>query len=638
MEVILTLSNRITLAGALPVLVVVALAALIAAIAIGAPRPASAVVSSDACKLSPVILDMLLARYDLASHECDNLDLSSAATNADNLDDDAAPDTWDFSGMGLTEFAITDDDADTLNDLNDNDLDSAGNDSFIVEEVAVDADGAADSGGTAQRVRYIDLTGNPLSIEDVSAKHIPPGVAVRISVESAVAGFQSSEYTVTEGAASFITVAFPGLRQDDDAAFSARVSLEGDAEDSVNRGIAAAGAIKRTLISFGDQGGTGATNDERDLPLNSEGETVVFAWPITVGKDNENNEDPWIIELRIPETSTGLSNSIDGGDFELANPTADVLVMDADAPAVSVCARSEDVQAAIVETAERAAAADTTDSTGAFLIYGDHNDCEDLTLTDLGRMASAVANDARGDSGSDLETAQTDVFWVEDADGDNEPLENLIAGDFEGLSSVSQLHIRGARNLPSGIFAGVGKADGNTVEITFANNTSGDADVENVGNLKPSTIPQHIWDDQETQQIITLTDDQNADEEGITSGLDLSLYAGIEGEHFFVFTNAATSVYVLAESLDFANATLAGPSSDATEANRLIRNAGGGAGTDTSRVSRFAVMIPDDDPEEKDDENRWLFLFDNADVATGLTGLNVTDVVDIAVVAVTDDD
>ena len=627
----MTFPNRISLAGALPVLVAVAVVAIVAAIALAPSRSADAVEGSQGCDLSPVILDMLLDRYGLEAHDCDNLDLMDTGDPADgadnetlNTDDGHTVNTWDFSGKGLTEFAITKDDADILKRLTDDAL--------------TDNEGVPNGPVVEAAVRYIDLTGNPLSIEDVSAANIPARVAVRISVEANVAGFQSTEYAVTEGTASFITVAFPGLRDDDDAGFAARVSLEGDAEDAVNRGIAAAGAIKRTLISFGDQGGTGATNDERDLPLNSEGETIVFAWPITVSKDNENNEDPWVIELSIPETITGLTNSIDGGDFELTNPTADVLVSDADAPALSVCERSEDVQAAIVETAERAAAANTTDSTGAFLIYGGHNDCEDLTLTDLGRMASGIANDARADSGTPLETAQTGVFWVEDADGDNEPLENLISGDFEGLSSVSQLHIRGARNLPSGIFAGVGKADGNTVEITFANNTSGDADVEKVGNIKPSTIPQHIWEDQETQQIITLTDDQNADEEGITSGLDESLYTGIEGEHFFVLTNSATSVYVLAEGLDFTTATLAGPSSNATEADRLIRNAGGGAGTDSSRVSRFAVMIPDDVPEEKDDENRWLFLFENADVAGGLSALNVTDIVDMAVVAVTDDD
>ena len=621
MEVILTLSNRITLAGALPVLVVVALAALIATIALGMPRPASAVTTADACKLSPAILDMLMARYDLASHECDNLDLSVAAANETNLHEDAAANTWDFSGQGLTEFAITNDDADVLKTLTDTNItDNDGDpDGPVVETV----------GSTA--VRYIDLTGNPLSLEDVSAANIPASVAVRISVDSNVAGFQSATYDVTEGAASFITVAFPDLRDDDDAGFSAVVTLDGDAGDPVNRGIAATGVLKRTLVSFGDavQGA-----DTRSLPLNSESESIVFAWPITVSKDNENNEDPWVVELSIPETIAGLTNSAENGDFELSNPTADVNVSDADAPALSVCDRSEDVLTAIEETAERAALAGTTFDNGAFLIYGGHDDCEDLTLTDLGRMAAAVADDAAADA-TDQEAvdAQAGVFWIEDSDGDGEPLESLIAGDFEGLASIERLHIIGARSLPSGIFAGVGSADDNKVEITFAKNTSTEDDVENVGNLTPSTIPQHIWDDQEAQQIITLADDINDEEEGVTSGLDAAQYAGTEGGHFFVLTNARTSVYVLDTSLNFSTATLAGPSSDPNETDRLVRDAGGGKASDSSRVSRFAVTIAEDDDD--DDENRWLFLFDNGDT---LDSLNVSDVVDMAVVAVTDDD
>ena len=619
MEVILTLSNRITLAGAIPILVAIAVAAIVVAITLAPNRSALAVDDAKGCDLSPVILDMLLDRYGLESHDCDNLDLQDVdgTAGADNetlnTDDGHTVNTWDFSGKGLTEFAITKEDADILKVLTDNDT------TDTTETSVVEA-----------AVRYIDLTGNPLSIEDVSAANIPARVAVRISSDSTVTGFQSSEYTVTEGKSTFITVAFPNLRSDDDLGFSAFVSVDGDAREDVNRGIAAANTLKRTLISFGDQD-AGRANDTRELPLNSESETIVFAWPVMVQKDNDNS-DSWIVDLEIPETTAGLTNSVD--DFGLAIQRSELVVMDADAPTPSVCDRSEDVQRTIEETADRAATANTTDSTGAFLIYGGHDDCSELTLTDLGRMTVAVADDAQADTtDSAAVAAQTGVFWVEDSFGDGEPLESLIAGDFAGLTGVQRLHIIGARSLPSGIFAGVGSADGNTVEITFDKNTSGEEDVDNVGNITPSTMPAHIWADQEKQQIITIADDTNDKNMGTTGGLDATQYAGTEEGHFFVLTNAATSAYVLDTDLDFASAELAGPSADATEANRLVRNAGGGKDSETSRVSRFAVTITADD--DKDDEDRWLFLFANG---VTLSGLNVTNVVDMAVVSVTDND
>ena len=77
MEVILTLSNRITLAGVLPILVAFALAVLVAAIALAPFKPTPGYCQSkDTCGLSPVLLDMLLERYSLAhlnAHECDEL-------------------------------------------------------------------------------------------------------------------------------------------------------------------------------------------------------------------------------------------------------------------------------------------------------------------------------------------------------------------------------------------------------------------------------------------------------------------------------------------------------------------------------------------------------------------------------------
>ena len=81
MEVILTFSNRIPLAGAIPVLVVLALAALVAVFAFGSTQRASAVAPLDggACEISPVIiLKLLLDRYSMNANDCDTLDLDGA--------------------------------------------------------------------------------------------------------------------------------------------------------------------------------------------------------------------------------------------------------------------------------------------------------------------------------------------------------------------------------------------------------------------------------------------------------------------------------------------------------------------------------------------------------------------------------
>ena len=91
-----------------------------------------------------------------------------------------------------------------------------------------------------------------------------------------------------------------------------------------------------------------------------------------------------------------------------------------------------------------------------------------------------------------------------------------------------------------------------TVHIYFAQNTPpGDSDADKVGKFTPSTIPAHIWADQESQQVIVLDDDLDDDDEGVTSGLDAGLYAGIEDEHFFVLTSAQTAAYVLGNKVEF---------------------------------------------------------------------------------------
>ena len=274
-----------------------------------------------------------------------------------------------------------------------------------------------------------------------------------------------------------------------------------------------------------------------------------------------------------------------------------------------MCDRSDDVQEAILDAVDG-----TGDTPVAQDDFYDHLRCDDITLADLGTISGTLA--------------------ITDSDGDNEPLEDLVAGDFEGIKGISGLSITGAGSLPSGIFAGVGSAKDNKVEITFAKNTS--EDVEQVGNYTPSTIPSHIFDDQETQQVFVLADDTNDAGKGTTKGFDADLYAGTENGHIFVMTNAATAAYILGDSITFANVV--------NVINRpSITDRGAGAGEKGSRIARFAVQILPNDDKDKGERNTWLFLFatdgdGDADNNADGNPANAANLVDLATVAVTDDD
>ena len=588
----MTLSNRITFAGAIPVLVAFAIVALLAGVFLTPSRPASAAPNNGTCDLSPVLLDTLLARYELKARDCNELNFEGGTEAAfDDLDADA--DTWDFSDQELTEFAISDDDADILRDLGG----------------TADGDGVITPGASIAEdfVRYIDLTGNPLTVEDVNFKHIPSNVAIILSAESNVAGFQQADYTVTEGAAGYVSIAFPDLFAADITDSTVTVDVSGDSTDPLNSALT--GDTKISLISFGT--GPAAV---RTLDANSEADNVVFYWPITVAKDNENDEE-WDITLAITEDAAGISDSV--ADFELVNDEADVTILDADAPALSVCDRSEDVEDSILALTD-----DPTPDT----LFGGNTRCDDLTLRDLGAIEALTVDDADDD--------------------DREAIANLIAGDFEGLVGLDTLHIVGARGLPSGIFSGVGSkatagtpAVDSTVEITFAQNDPDDDEADKVGNFKPSTIPAHVWEDQEARQVITLTDDTNAKDEGTTKGFDADLYAGTEGEHIFVLTNSATSAYVIGSKVDFG--TLDGDTNNIQRPG--IANRGALPGSEGAKVSRFAITIPEDD--NKNDGNLWLFLFEYDQGSTDFDSdtdptdpANVGQLKDVATVAVTDDD
>lgn len=589
----MTLSNRITLAGAIPLLVMVALAVLIAAIAIVPRQSASAAPAANSCtKLSSVFWDLLKERYDgLDDFECNTFDPGTSHTLG--AEADVSRTTWDFSGKDLSSFAMTEDDAATLTTLF-----GAG----LVEDT----------------VRYFDLTDNPLTIEDVDFARIPQDVAIILSAESNLAGFQSDETTFAEGSRSYIAMAFPDLFRDTVTSTTVTVDILGrDAQTAANAGSSESGNNRVALIRFG--GDTTDEDGERTLVADSEADDVIFYYPINVDKDNTTEED-WEFSLRVTRDTDGISAA--PADFDLDNDEIDVIVTDVDAPAVSVCDRSEDVQENIL---------DVVGATGVLAAtYGGHTDCDDLTIRDLGNMRMLTVDDDDAEEGGALEPLQT--------------------GDFSDLSGLTMLHLIGAESLPSGIFAGVGKdavvdptADpvvDTTVEITFAANSG--ADHDKVGNFTPSTIPSHIWDDQEPGQVIVLTDDTNDDDEGVTKGLDADLYAGTEGGHIFVLTNARTAAWVLGKTVTFGSPgegidsptspTISNFNHDGDDGTTAeVRS--GGAGNEGSRVARFAIPIPDNDD---DDRTEWLFLFEDATGALAdFSATDASDLKDVATVVIT---
>ena len=121
------------------------------------------------CDLSPVILDMLLERQGLNAQQCDTL--AADATEPWRPDNDLDFEVWDLSGnddRSLTEFAISDDDAELLRIFNSG---------TPIKRLMPKAQ-------SSNNVRYIDLTGNPLTIDDVNFKNIPSTVAVILSADS----------------------------------------------------------------------------------------------------------------------------------------------------------------------------------------------------------------------------------------------------------------------------------------------------------------------------------------------------------------------------------------------------------------------------------------------------------------------
>ncbi|MXY13110.1 MAG: hypothetical protein F4Y46_03655 [Chloroflexi bacterium] len=326
---------------------------------------------------------------------------------------------------------------------------------------------------------------------------------------------------------------------------------------------------------------------------------------------NHNENDGWEVDLTV--TAADDSNVV---ERELDETV--LVVADADTPATEVCDRSDDVLGAIMQEINNPTSPATATTYGGTDTRSRR--CAELTLRDLGAIDGVLTV-------LDENTEGLVATPVSRANG--EPLEDLVAGDFEGLKGIDRLEIVGARTLPSGIFAGVGDSP---VVIHFSANAHQDADVDKVGNFKPSTIPAHIWTDQEKNQVIVLADDVDDEDMGVTKGLDADLYAENEGEPIFVLTNANTASYVLGSSVNFGALRPSGEDPvimtaglPAVTADLNLQGDGGA----NSKVVRFAITLPDVDK----DTNMWLFLFDTTRDASG-DPANATVLRDLATVAI----
>lgn len=570
MEVILTLSNRITFAGAIPLVLALGILALVAVITLAPARPALATENAGTCNLSAVHLDMLLDRHNLQSQHCDTLDFDNALRTVG--DKQPTADVWDYSGHGLSSFSISKDDQEILRRLNSTNTD----DPIVITDVEP----------MPAAVKYIDLSGNPLTIDDVDFTYIPSRIALILSADSTTNGFQSDEYTVTEAAPSYVAVAFPSLKfTTGSSTLTPTFAISGSdaAKQFTGTDQPYQSGSHRQLIKFG----VGSGDDNRTSEVNSLSENKIFYLPLTVDKDNDTRDD-WDFRITI---QSAIQNAQTG--YKLANSEADITVLDADKPATSVCDRSEDVEAAILNLAAAASTQNT---------YGGHTRCDDLTGRDLAAITTLA---------------------VSDDDGDGEPIRSLVSGDFGGLTNLTTLTITGAGTLPSGIFADVGK-DGAGVQISFVkNDNQGDDDIAEVGKYTPSTLPQHVFDDQQPKQVIILDDDLNADKKGVTAGLDATAYAVTEGSKFFALTPATQTYHVVSKSV-----TIEGDNAS-TVVTPTISDANRGT-ADSPKVARYAIAPPDD--ADSNDESMWLFLFSQADPTSA------AHLVDLATVSVTDDD
>ncbi len=418
-------------------------------------QPAIGQSDQPGCDLSPRLRKALLSvdNYDMRDFECDQL----------ILEDESNQDTiWDFSSRGWRSFSISDADYVRLLELSELDVNS------LPEEL--------EGFGTRRNVRLIDLTGNPLSIDDVDFSNIPVGTGIAITQSTSGIGFQSADYSMSENGVGYVGVAFPNVLDTGERSIRIDTELDGDRDQTA-------------LITIGD-----------DMLLHSDSRSVVYYWPLYAGSDNDNGGDwDFNVQFRSAETyeevngrnrdrSLVLEDLVDRDETEMT-------VSDADEPETSVCQRSR-----LVEDAIETELAD---------VGVDHTRCSQYTKSDLSQITELTISD-------DLDDGETITIDVDDL------------SDLTGLESLKLI---GVEDLPSGIFNGVGASTG--LVIDFDENDPSDDDDPVAGDYTLATIPQHILNDQESHQTLVLAGELDSSGDPIVTGLDRRSYA-VNADDWFV--------------------------------------------------------------------------------------------------------
>ena len=420
-------------------------------------QPAIGQSDQPGCDLSPYLRNALLSpdNYDMRDFECDQLILVDES-NQDTI--------WDFSSRGWRSFSISDADYVRLLELSEiNDLDTKPKD--------------LEGFGDRQGVRLIDLTGNPLSIDDVDFSNIPVGTGIAITQSTSGIGFQSADYSMSENGVGYVGVAFPNVLDTGERSIRIDTELDGDRDQTA-------------LITIGD-----------DMLLHSDSRSVVYYWPLYAGSDNDNGGDwDFNVQFRSAETyeevngrnrdrSLVLEDLVDRDETEMT-------VSDADEPETSVCQRSR-----LVEDAIETELAD---------VGVDHTRCSQYTKSDLSQITQLTISD-------DLDDGETITIDVDDL------------SDLTGLESLILI---GVEDLPSGIFNGVGASTG--LVIDFAANDPSDDDDSVAGDYTLATIPQHILNDQDSHQTLVLAGELDSSDDPIVTGLDRRSYAVNADDWFMV--------------------------------------------------------------------------------------------------------
>ena len=521
-----------------PLMAIAALALALSAIWVAAPGSGvRGQTDLGACELSPWLRDALLSRdnYNRPAHECDELELEGLAI-------------WDFSGLNRSSFEISDADYEILLEL------SEQREGSLPQEL--------DGFGTREEVRLIDLTGTNVSIARVDFRNIPIGTGIALSVRgsTSVVGFQEEDYTVRENSVGYVSVAFPGVLESNQESLLLHATVDADSD-------------QESLVNIG-----------RDMLLHGDARNVFYYWPIYVASDNDN-DDSWDFDLEFgtivnayPEPdASGRRESIDLEDV-LNGAEAGVEVLDADAPNVEVCERSDLVEDAIDEA--------MPNDVG-------HRGCG-ITLGDLGRI-------------DNLELVHEDGEAFE-----------LASGDLEGLSGLRSLRLKGVSHLPRGIFAGIGDTEEGVV-IDFDRNDPGRSGELRAGDYDLDSIPSHIIGDLEPQQTLLLTGKTDSGGDPLVTGLDQGSYRARAGESFAVTlplyfdpdaTTPVETYYVVAQiPYEFDQDSL--PVVDVDGLPAVIEN-----DLQDHDVVRTMIAVPEIEDDEKGQWVLFVFTDDDEDFAS----------------------